>query len=76
MVAMGCILLVIMWRFFGPGETPSINAQPSAAVAADDPDGAESQANAVHPLPESQPDGKQTEAGPMLERQPTSASTS
>ena len=38
MVAMGCVLLVIMWRFFGPGETPSINAQPSAAVAADDAD--------------------------------------
>ena len=73
MVAMGCILLVIMWRFFGPGETPSINAQPSAATAADDPDGAESQANAVHPLPISQPDGKQTEARPLPERQPTSA---
>ena len=76
MVAMGCVLLVIMWRFFGPGETPSINAQPSAAVAADDPDGAESRANAVNPLPESQPDGKQTEAGPMPERQPTSAPAS
>ena len=70
-VMMGCVLLVIMWRFFGPGETPSINAQPSAALAADDPDGAESQANAVHPLPVSQLDGKQTEAGPMPARQPT-----
>ena len=73
MVAMGCVLLVIMWRFFGPGETPSINAQPSAAVAADDPDGAESQANAVPPLPESQPDGKQTEAGPIPKPKATSS---
>ena len=76
MVAMGCVLLVIMWRFFGPGETPSINAQSSAVAAADDPDGPGLRANAVHPLPESQPDGKQTEEGPMLERQPTSASAS
>ena len=72
MVAMGCVLLVIMWRFFGPGETPSINAQPSAAVAADNPDGAELQANAINPLPVSQPDGKQPGAGPMPECQPMS----
>ncbi len=73
MVVMGCVLLVIMWRFFGPGETPSINAQPSAVAAADDPDGPESQANAVHPLPVSQLDGKQTEAGPIPKPKATSS---
>ena len=32
MVAMGCVLLVIMWRFFGPGATPRINAETPADV--------------------------------------------
>ena len=73
MVAMGCVLLMIMWRFFGPGETPSINAQSSAVATADDPDGPGLRANAVHPLPESQPDGKQTEAGPIPKHKATSS---
>ena len=76
MVAMGCVLLVIMWRFFGPGETPSINAQPSAVAAADDPDSPELQTNAVNPSPVSQPDGKQPDVDPMPEHQPASASES
>lgn len=73
MVAMGCVLLVIMWRVFGPEATPGISAQPSAVVAADDQAGPELQTNTVHPLPTSQPDGKLPEAGPTPERQPTSA---
>ena len=73
MVAMGCVLLVIMWRVFGPGKIPSIKAQPSAVVAADDQAGPELQVNAVDPLPVSQPDGKQTEVRPMPDRQPMSA---
>ena len=72
-VMMGCVLLVIMWRVFGPEATPGVNEQPSAVVAADDQAGPELQTNTVHPLPISQPDGKQTEVRPMLDHQPMSA---
>ena len=64
MVAMGCVMLVIMWRLFGPGATAAVSAQQSANVPADNPDSHEVQADAGHRTREYQPNGDQPEVIP------------
>ena len=69
MVAMGCIILAIMWRFFGPGATAAVVARQSAAVPADAPG---ARADAGYPTRVHQPHGNQPEVIPTPQRSPDS----
>ena len=53
MVAMGCVLLVIMWRVFGPGATPCINAKTPTDVTTIDYGRQEAQSKSMAAAPES-----------------------
>ena len=47
LVAMGCILLVMMWRFFGPGETTATINRSSLGATTPDCDGPEAESKLV-----------------------------
>ena len=68
MVAMGCVMLVIMSRFFGPGATAAVVARQSATVPADNPDAPGTRADAGYPTRVHQPHGNQPEVIPMPQR--------
>lgn len=53
MVAMGCVLLVIMWRVFGPGETAIIDMNANWVVPKPDCDRPEAQSKSMAAAPES-----------------------
>ena len=72
MVAMGCVMLVIMWRFFGPGATAAVVAQRSAAASAHNPGAPGARANAGYQTRVHQPQETQPEVIPMPQRSPNS----
>ena len=53
MVAMGCVLLVIMWRVFGPEETTATINRTSLVATTPDCDGPEAESKPVATAPES-----------------------
>ena len=53
MVAMGCVMLVIMWRIFGPGATPCIDRRTPTGVTTIDYSQQEAQSKSMAAAPES-----------------------
>ena len=72
MVAMGCVTLVIMWRFFGPGATAAVVARQSSEVPADNPGAPGTRANAGYPTRVRLHQGTKPEVIPMPQRSPDS----
>ena len=53
LVAMGCVLLAIMWRFFGPEETTATTNQTLLVATTPDRNGSEAQSKSMAAVPES-----------------------